>query len=252
MDYRITDFPADPPGSEHLYTETLLRLSPSFLCYTPPKSSPPPAHTHPSERKEFVMGSFNAVPKLNDKVTDLWALALSTIPGSKLLLKHKSFNDARVEHNFRSRFKAYGLNEERIEIRKYNETTSDHLCAYRKVDVALDPFPYNGTTTTCEALWMGVPVVTLAGDRHSGRVGVSILTNAGLEELIATTPEEYIAILVTMSRDREYLHRLHSRTRQALNSGPVCDSDTFAREFEKAMLNIHTGALKSPPGGRHE
>ncbi len=242
VEYRITDALADPPGADTACTESLLRLSPSFLCYSPPSSSPAPAYLRSGRGTGLVMGSFNSVPKLNDNVIDLWSQALSSIPDSKLLLKHKSFNDSSVEQRIRARFEANGLAAQRLEIRGYAEGVSDHLATYREVDVALDPFPYNGTTTTCEALWMGVPVVTLAGDRHFGRVGVSILTNVGFDELIAKTSREYIAILQRMNSDRDYLGSLHSRARPALTESPVCNRDTFARQFETAMLEIFSRA----------
>ncbi len=242
VEYRITDALADPPEADYACTESLLRLSTSFLCYSPPPSSPSPVYVRSGRRTGLVLGSFNAVPKLNDNVINLWSQVLSSIPDSKLLLKHKSFNDSAVEHRFRASFAANGLAAHRLEIRGYVEGISDHLEIYREVDVALDPFPYNGTTTTCEALWMGVPVVTLAGDRHSGRVGVSILTNVGLDELIAKTPQEYIAILQKMNSDRDYLCSLHSRARPALAESPVCDRNTFARQFETAMLEVFSRA----------
>lgn len=120
----------------------------------------------------------------------------------------------------------------------YTRTTQEHLSLYNRVDIGLDPFPYNGTTTTCEALWMGVPVVTLKGDRHSARVGASILTRVGLEELISTTESDYVEAAVTLAVDLERLKALRVQMRDRLKGSPLCDAPSFAASLEGAYQKM--------------
>ncbi|MCZ6847596.1 MAG: hypothetical protein O7F75_01980, partial [Alphaproteobacteria bacterium] len=126
----------------------------------------------------------------------------------------------------------------RIELLSRNPSKSGHLVAYGSVYLGLDPIPYNGTTTTCEALWMGVPVITLAGDRHSGRVGASLLTRVGLGEFITGTEEAYVAAAVKLAHDRDRLADLRKALRGRLQGSPLCDSEGFARQVEAAYRDM--------------
>ncbi|MCP4628069.1 MAG: glycosyltransferase, partial [bacterium] len=183
VDYRITDNYADPgDDDEQLYTEKLVRMPQTFLCYRPYDRFPDVGPL-PSVHAGFVtFGSFNNLSKINMEVVALWAGILQKVSGSQLLLKSSQLEDRETKARFEQYFADYGITHDRLLFVGQDQDWVNHLDLYNRVDIALDPFPYNGTTTTCEALWMGVPVVALKGDRHSGRVGVSLLSNIGLEE----------------------------------------------------------------------
>ncbi len=234
MDYRMTDAIADPaPAAEGLHRERLLRLPHGFLTYRPrhppPEIAPPPALA----RGAVTFGSFNNLSKLNDRVIACWARVLDAVPGSRLLLKFHQFADAAMCELYRARFAAAGVAPEHLLLERGVSNWSAHMAMYDGVDVALDPFPYNGTTTTCEALWMGVPVVTLAGDRHAGRVGASLLTRVGLAELIADDVDAYVATAVALARDTQRLATLRAGLR-ARCAATLGDAAQFARDVESA------------------
>lgn len=229
MDYRLTDALADPPGdSEQFHTEKLYHLEPGFLCYGADPESPEPAV--PSGPLTF--GCFNHIAKLNDRVVERWARLLARIPESRLYLRTAALSCEATRDVIRERFSAAGAGPERLLLEGFDPGHSAHLAAYRNVDVALDPFPYNGTTTTYDALWMGVPVVALAGDRHAARMGASILHQAGHSEWLAATPEEYIEIAA----------RLASAPRPAVRSRllppAMTDGAAFTRTLESAYRRM--------------
>jgi predicted O-linked N-acetylglucosamine transferase (SPINDLY family) len=238
MDYRLTDAWADPPGSEAFHTEKLLRLPGGFLCYAPlfdaPLTSAPPLHAN-----GFVtFGSFNNLAKMNTGVLRCWAEILQAVPGARLLLKTKSFFDPSLMDYFQARLSACGIAREAVELRPYAIHPRDHLMHYRDVDIALDTFPYNGTTTTCEAMWMGVPVITLAGEIHAGRVGASLLSSLGLGEWIARNTGDYVALAARLARDGERLTELRATLRQRMQQSRLCDGKAFAREVEQAYRAV--------------
>ncbi|HTZ76332.1 MAG TPA: hypothetical protein VMC10_00415, partial [Stellaceae bacterium] len=172
VDYRITDAVADPPGeADRLHTETLVRLPDGFLCYRPEGEAPPVAPLPALTRGVVTFGSFNNPAKLTPETIGVWSRILAAVPASRMLLKGTQFADPATAERIRGLFAGGGIGAERLEIRPRATAPAEHLGMYGEVDVALDPFPYNGTTTTCEALWMGVPAVTLRGDRHAARVG---------------------------------------------------------------------------------
>lgn len=235
MDYRITDARADPEGeAERWHTETLVRLPRTFLCYLPPEHAGPVTRLPARQTGTVTFGSFNSLPKATPEVVRLWARILQKVPNSRLLLKALQLRDAGVRTQVIERFVAAGVEKERIEPVSWSAVARDHLALYGRVDVALDPFPYNGTTTTCEALWMGVPVVTLRGDRHAGRVGTSLLTAVGLPELIADTPEAYVDLAVELARDLDRLASLRATLRERVRASALCDAAGFARDMETA------------------
>ena len=239
IDYRITDSIADPEvEADRHHVERLVRLPHGFLCYEAIASAgdvgPPP-----SLQAGFVtFASFNNVSKMNASVVACWAQLLAAVPEARLLLKAKPLRDAALRDFYRAQFAAAGADPSRIELASWAADSADHLAYYRRVDVALDPFPYNGTTTTCEALWMGVPVVTLRGARHSGRVGASLSTRVGLAEHIAETPERYLEIAARLAQDVERRAALRTTLRARLNASPLCDAAGFAREMEVAYREM--------------
>ena len=168
IDYRLTDAMADPDGEDRFFTEKLYRLPDTFLCYSPPDSSPAVAEPPSLTRGVISFGSFNSRAKLSGECVALWVSVLNAVPNSRLVLKSVfGTGDEENRNGLKARFVECGIAPERIEVLQTRPEWADHLSAYGEVDIALDTYPYNGTTTTCEALWMGVPVVSLAGDRHA-------------------------------------------------------------------------------------
>ncbi|MFN8011223.1 MAG: tetratricopeptide repeat protein [Holophagaceae bacterium] len=245
MDARLTDAIADPPGSsEAHHTEPLARLDPVFLCYQPPADAPEPAPAPSAGGAPFTFGSFNTLAKAGDRTVALWSTILRAAPGSRLLLKDKALPDPAHRAWVQSRFAAHGVDPARVLGVGWRAGDAEHLATYRHVDVALDPFPYNGTTTTCEALWMGVPVVTLEGRRHSGRVGASLLRAAGLGGLVAGGEEDYAALAVDLARDPARLAGLRVGLRERVAASPLCDGPGFARRFEAALRQLWRRAIE--------
>jgi predicted O-linked N-acetylglucosamine transferase (SPINDLY family) len=244
IDYRITDAIADPISptqdsglsTQHsFHTETLLHLNRCAWCYQPPEVAPP---ITPRAENPITFGSFNTLAKLTPKTLDLWAQILNNLPTAHLVLKAHGTEDPSARERILNHFSTQNINPSRITLLGRQPTQALHLEAYNQIDIALDTFPYHGTTTTCDALWMGVPVITLAGDRHVSRVGVSLLTTVGLEDLIAKTPEEYIDIATTLASDRDRLIDLRQTLRQRMKQSPLTDAPSLAREFESTFRTI--------------
>jgi len=240
MDYRLTDAIADPPGqTDAFHSERLVRLERGFLCYRPPSDAPAVAPPPCLEQGVVTFGSFNHPAKLSDETVRLWADLLARVPRSRLLLKYKIFEDAASCQFHQDRFAAAGLAPDRLELVGHIDPAQGHLAAYGRVDIALDPFPYNGTTTSCEALWMGVPVVALAGTRHAGRVGASLLHRVGLDALVADDAASYLAVAAALATDPDRLALLRSGMRERLTASPLLDGTGFARAVEAAFEAIH-------------
>ncbi|MFP4087844.1 MAG: tetratricopeptide repeat protein, partial [Desulfobacteraceae bacterium] len=239
IDYRITDAVADPPGeSEAWHTERLLRLPNGFLCYEAPEEASPVASPPMIRNGHVTFGSFNTLPKLNSQVIETWATLLRSVPTARLVVKCRQLGDADTCQRMRDQFASLGVPAHRIRLMPKVEGTKGHLAMYHEVDIGLDPFPYNGTTTTCEALWMGVPVVTLRGDRHSGRVGASILSGLGLKELIAEDQADYVERAALLASDREHLTHLCRTLRERMMASPLCDGWGFSRSFAGVLSKI--------------
>jgi predicted O-linked N-acetylglucosamine transferase (SPINDLY family) len=239
MDYRITDAWADPPGeSDSWYSETLVRLPEGFLCFQPPSDSPPVSDMPARETGHITFGCFNNSAKIGAPELDAWSNLLKAVPASRLLLKSRQLGDPPLQQRFKREFKVRGVDPDRIEMVGRIESRRGHLELYGRVDIGLDPFPYNGTTTTCEALWMGVPVVVLAGDRHAGRVGTSLLSQIELRELIAKDPEEYISIAIALGQDPARCSSLRASLRDRLNRSKLYDATGFARRMETAYRHM--------------
>lgn len=238
IDYRLTDAQADPPGSgaEAAYTEQLWRLPDCFLVYQPDPAAPPAARY--DEEAGVTFGSFNHLPKVTPEVVETWSDVLRAVPSSRLIMKAKRLGDRDVARRYADLFAAQGIAAERLEFIGWQTAPSDHLALYRRIDIALDPFPYNGTTTSCEALWMGVPLITLAGTRHAGRVGASLLHTVGLESLIAGSRAAYVEQAVTLARAHERRAALRAALRGQLRASSLCDAPNFARRIESAFREM--------------
>ncbi len=239
IDYRLTDPVADPPGdADALHSERLVRLASGFLCYRAPDDAGPVAPLPARAVGHVTFGSFNNVAKLSPATIALWARLLGEVPGARLLLKASQFKDRGTRERVAAAFAAAGVAADRMDILPPQAATAAHLATYAQVDIALDPLPYNGTATTCEALWMGVPVVTLRGNRHAARVGASILGAVGLERLIAATPDAYVATAAELARDLTGLAALRADLRERMRASPLSDAAGFARTVEAAYRTI--------------
>lgn len=235
VDFRLTDAVADPPGAhDRWYTERLVRLPQGFLAFQPVIAAEA-LETPPSAAAGHVtFGSFNNTSKVTPEVVRVWAAVLDRVPGSRLLLKSRQLGDGFTRERLAARFAAHGVGPDRLELLARIDPVANHLRAYDRIDIGLDPFPYNGTTTTCEALWMGVPVVTLAGVGHVARVGASLLTQCGLPELIATDEAGYVETAAALAGDPARLAGLRRGMRARLAASPLTDYTGFARRMEAA------------------
>jgi predicted O-linked N-acetylglucosamine transferase (SPINDLY family) len=239
IDYRLTDALADPLGSgEELYTEQLVRLPRSGWCYRPFGQSPPVGVPPVHDTGYITFGCFNAMAKINDPLLELSTKILLAVPGSRLLLKNSPVAEPSVRQRISAMLGQAGIGPERLQVLGRVPDIAGHLACYGRVDIALDTFPYHGTTTTCEALWMGVPVVTLAGQTHVSRVGVSLLSNLGLAELIATSPGEYVDLAVGLAADLPRLAGLRASLRERMRASPLMDAAAFASDMEAAYREM--------------
>lgn len=238
VDGRLTDSVADPEGESGRYhTERLIRLANGFLCYQPPADAPAVAPPSVLANGFVTFGSCNNLAKIGPAAIAAWAAILTRVPDARLFLKAKPLADDGTRRRLAQRFTEHGVDAERLVMTGWI-VDGNHLAVYNRVDVGLDTFPYNGTTTTCEALWMGVPVVTVAGDRHAARVGASLLTRVGLDELIADEPEAYVAYAVALANDRARLSALRTSLRATVARSALCDAHRFTRTIEAAYRDL--------------
>lgn len=254
IDWRIVDAITDPVGaSERWHTEHLARLDPPFLCYDPGANPPEPRWQGLDGSRPIVFGSFNATKKVCQRTLDLWAGVLLAVPTSRLLLKGHATPGGIGDRELRAAFQKRGVDPARIDIMARTKTLEEHLHAYAQVDIALDTFPYNGTTTTCEALLMGVPVVTLAGAEHVSRVSASLLTSIGAPELVGHTDAEFVNIAQSLATAPNRITEYHATLRQRLLASPLCDGPGFALRFAAALRAMwHDACAKhgGPQGAR--
>ena len=239
IDWRITDALADPPGmTDAHFSEKLWRLDRPAWCFRPiadiPTVETPPVsrHTH------FTFGSFNNFCKVTPQLISLWAEILRNAPNSRLLLKGTALADAPFTSTLLERFSALGVQSDRILLRPRNLDARDHLAAYNEIDLALDTFPYNGTTTTCEALYMNVPVLTCSGTTHHSRVSTSLLSALNLPELIAQSPDQYKTFAIRFAQNQVTLATIRSGLRQRLQQSPLMNESAFATAFTTALRHM--------------
>ena len=253
VDFRLTDDVADPEGkADSFASEKLVRLPRGFLCYRPPASGEMPEPSDaPSLSKGFVtFGSFNNLNKVSPLTMDLWAAILREVPQSRLYLKARQLADATAQARIADGFERRGVAPDRVSTFPWAGTQNEHLRLYNEIDIALDTFPYNGTTTTCEALWMGVPVVTHYGNTHQSRVGLSLLRHCDLDELAAATGEEYVHRSVALASDRQRIQRFHSELRSILSSSSLVDAAGFCRHLESAYRGMIERVASASSAGR--
>jgi predicted O-linked N-acetylglucosamine transferase (SPINDLY family) len=221
-----------------MHAEKLVRLESGFLCYQPPADAPDIAEAPALLRGGITFGCLNTLPKISPTVIALWSKLLAAMPSSRLLLKAYGLSAASAREDLLGRFSEHGIDSRRVELVLPESSTLQHLAWYNEVDIALDTFPYNGTTTTCEALWMGVPVVTLAGRSHVSRVGASLLSSVGLPDLVATSGEEYVAKALTLAVDSARQRELRRGLRQRMKRSALLDAPRFTRGLEAAYFKM--------------
>jgi len=237
--WRLTDVHADPPGEgDGIHTERLVRLARTFLCFQPPDSAPEIGPPPSLDRGYLTFGSFNTLPKITSEVIATWARLMQRVRGSRLMLKASGLSGSAGIGRLVVEFATHGIDQDRLILLGKVGNFNAHLETYHQVDIGLDTFPYNGTTTTFEAAWMGVPVVTLAGDRHAARVGASILSNLGLGVLIATSVDQYLSIAEGLATDRARLASLRKTMRERMQASPVRDEIGFTRAVEHAYRQM--------------
>jgi predicted O-linked N-acetylglucosamine transferase (SPINDLY family) len=249
IDYRFTDIWANPPHSRKFNTEQLVCLPDGFLCYRPSDFAPP-VTTLPALRNGCVtFGSFNSRSEIHPHIIELWAAILKAADNSRILLKFGTNADDELNSCYFSRFEKLGISRSRIAVCGW-KSIDEHLRLYGQVDIALDTYPCNGFTTTCEALWMGVPVVSLFGESHASRIGLSILKTVGLDFLAASAPEKYLAKAAALARDTQALAKLRASIRHRMKKSPLCDARQFARKVEARYRKMWHRWIESAPQGR--
>lgn len=251
MDWRITDAIADPPGaSDAFYTERLYRLPRCAWCFRPPdelhattRAAGPPGAVSGS----ITFGCFNKHAKISPAALDAWSTLLRAVPRARLVLKSPSLADASTRQRVLADLAQRGVAETRVDLIGATPTLAEHFASYNRVDIALDTFPYNGTTTTCDALWMGVPVITLAGHSHAARVGASLLSAAGLESLVASNVDDYVDRAAALASDVDRLTRLRAALPDQMERSPLGDAHGMARSIESAFTAMwHAWCNASP------
>lgn len=242
IDYRLSDGVIDPIGCDTWSTETVLRFERGMFCYRPdaePEVGPPPLQRN----GHITFGSFNSFAKLSAKTLSMWAGVLHAVPGSRLYLKARSLGSSIVRSRLLQRLAALGIGAERLVLNAWRADLHSHLDVYREVDIGLDTFPFNGATTTCESLWMGVPVVTLHGATHVSRMGASILRSAGLDGWTATSVDEFIDLAAQHAAQPEALARFRAGARVQLRASALMDSLAHTANLERLIL----AACEAPP-----
>jgi protein O-GlcNAc transferase len=237
FDYFLTDPWSSPPGQETYFVEQLLRLPHTRFCYEPWEFVPEVNALPALERGHVTFGCFNNLSKLNDRVLALWARVLQAVPGSRLVIQAQSLNDIPNRERFAQLAVSLGIARERLELREFMPLDQAAL-AYHGIDIALDPFPFSGGMTSFEALWMGVPVVTLEQPLIAGRQTLSMLHNLGLPELVAKSEQDYVAITAGLAGDPQNLAALRAGLRPRFAASPLADYDAFARDLATAFRGM--------------
>lgn len=239
MDYRMTDpFLDSQDKQRELNTEKLVYIPHSVSCYCPSEDAPDVSVSPFQQNQYITFGCFNNLSKLNYVVIELWAKILKALPSSQLVLKSPAFRSSDICKSYLEQFCQHQIEDNRIRFLSLVDTTREHLDLYNQIDIALDPFPYNGITTTCDALWMGVPVVTLAGEHHFGRVAKGYLELLDLPELVARDLDEYQKIAVTLATQSEKLSALRANLRQLMADSFLCNQKNYIENLEHIYREI--------------
>lgn len=237
VDYLISDWHETPKGEEEFYTEKLVRLPDDYISYTPPDYSIDVAPLSARNNGYVTFGCFNNPSKVNKTIIKHWAQIMQEVPKSRFYLKSKQYDTASFREHILDEFEKYGINSDRIEFRGQTNQ-KDHIADYNKVDIALDPWPYSGGLTTCEALFMGVPVITMPGPTFAGKHSTTHLTNAGLEQWVTESWEEYTDQAVALANDWDELEKWRLKLRDHLLNSPVCDGKRLGAHLSVAFQKM--------------
>ena len=238
IDHRLTDALADPPDTVHFDSEHLVRMPSSAWCFAPPCATPDASPPPLLRQGHATFGYFGNLAKVTASMLETWAALLTRMPTALLRVKSASLRDRETVQRYQRSFAALGIEGGRVQFLPDDPSLFEHLRSYERVDIVLDTSPFNGLTTTCQALWMGVPVVTLAGGRQASRMGRSVLTNLGLDRLVAATPAAYVEAAATLAADRAGLVALRAGLRARFQCSPVGDAARFARDFEDLCRDL--------------
>ena len=242
MNYRLVDQHSDPDLNRFSGSEHRIYLPNGFLCYSTSEQAPPIAQR--SISKHITFGSFNNLPKINKHVIVLWSNILKAVPDSRLLLKTVGLKSPRTQDRYLEYFQEQGIDPARIQLMAKVKEERAHLSLYNKMDIALDTFPYNGTTTTCEALWMGIPVITLRGTSHAARVGESILNQSGLSALIAHNEADYINKAIYLAERPDDRVHFRQNLRDWMAQSVLCRKDMFVKDLENIYFQLFRKILE--------
>jgi predicted O-linked N-acetylglucosamine transferase (SPINDLY family) len=246
IDYILADRHEIPLGDERHYRERILRMPDAYVCFEPPSAptvAPPPA----LDLGYVTFGSFSNPGKIGPQVAEPWARILKRVPGSRLLLKYKGFDDPVNADRINAMFAAQGIEPERI-VLEGDSPQSELLECYGRVDVALDPFPYGGGVTTLEALWMGVPVVTRPGETFAGRHALTHLSTVGLTETVARDLDHYVDLAVGFAEDLPALAAIRAGLRDRMAASPVCDGRRFTADLLQILRDVWREWVASKEG----
>jgi protein O-GlcNAc transferase len=237
VDYIMADPIVCPEGDDEFYVERVVRLPSCFLCYRPPRPSPDVAELPALSRGYITLGCFNRISKITPEVAALWAEVLRKMPEARLCLKGSGLDEPMLRARYSHMFRDQGVVPNRLRLLGPSPHRQ-HLAAHSEIDLALDPFPYSGSTSTAEALWMGVPVVSLRGDRFVSRTSATILAAVGLPDLVAESPQGYVETVVALADDVRQLAQLRATLRQRVARSPLCDGPRFTSGLESAYREM--------------
>ncbi|MCK4743149.1 MAG: tetratricopeptide repeat protein [Sulfuriflexus sp.] len=240
IDYRIVDKITDPIEQNDWHAEQLLFMPDCFICYKPPTDAPNIKTLPSAENKTITFGCFNSIIKFTPAVVRTFSDILKSVSNSKLVLKGKSLNDNDIRQPLLSLFNEQGIDESRLQLLAQTSSNTEHLELYNTIDIALDTFPYNGTTTTAEALYMSTPVISSMGDRHASRVSASLLTAIGHSELIAESEKDYVKLATELANDALRLENYNENLRADMLKSPLCDAPTFTKNLENIYKDVWT------------
>ena len=239
MDYLLADRHEIPPSAEPHHAERVLRMPDAYVCYEPPAYAPPVSLLPALEKGYVTFGSFNNPTKIGDPVVQAWSRILDRVPRSRLVLKYKGMQDPALAGRLAGLFEGHGIDPNRVTFLD-RSPHAELLVHYNDIDIALDPFPYNGGLTTLESLWMGVPVITSPGGTFAGRHGLTHLSNLGLTAMIARDVDEYVSVATSLAGDLPELASIRAGLRDRMASSPLCDGERFAANF----LQVIRGAWR--------
>jgi protein O-GlcNAc transferase len=246
MDYLLTDEVLDPPAETNWHSEELVRLPETWCCFVATENAPPVVEPPCLKNGYITFGWLHKLAKLNAPMLDVWANVLRAVPDSRLLVFRNTM-DKSVRERLVREFSARGIDSARLNFHAGQYKEGFHLSVYELIDISLDSLPWSGHATTCESLWMGVPMVTIRGQRHAGRMSASILHSQGLDELIAEDPGQYIKITSALANDREKLKRLRQALRPRMQASKLCDGKIFTQNLEAIYRQLWRRWCESDP-----